>query len=298
MAFKFLKRALAALGLAAASIAPQAASAQAAAKPALWEVSDPDTTIYLLGTIHLLPSNYSWRGKAIDRAIARSDSLVVETIVDSKNPQALAAELARLGFSRDLPPLANRIHPAKRPLLQAAIVKSGVPPHVLDQMETWAAAFTLLGVQFKELGLHGEHGVEQTLREAFAAAGKPVGQLETNGEQLGFFDTLPQNAQRSLLEGAIETPNSMSADFAEMLRAWASGDVDAIARTFNQGFAESPELREALLRRRNANWSQWIARRMAGPGTTLIAVGAGHLAGPDSVQDMLQRGGYNVKRVQ
>ena len=297
MVRKLLKRAFALFGFAAVSLAaPQALAAEA--KPALWEVSDPDTTIYLFGTIHLLPANYGWQTRAIERAISRSDTLYVETIVDQKNPQALAAELARLGFSQGLPPLASRIHPAKRPLLEAAIAKSGVPRHVFDQMESWAAAFTLLGVQFKELGLHGQHGVEETLRNAFAAAGKPIGQLETNAEQLGFFDTLPQNAQRALLEGAVEAPQAMSADFTRMLQSWASGDVDAIAATFNRDLAASPELRDALLRRRNVNWSQWIARRLAAPGTIMIAVGAGHLAGSESVQAMLERSGYRIKRIQ
>lgn len=294
---KVLARALALLGFATVAVAaPQAASA--AAKPALWEVSDPDTKIYLFGTIHLLPQNYDWKSRALDEAIASSDTLVVETLVDTKNPQALAAELARLGFSPGLPPIANRIDPAKRPLLEAAIAKSGVPRHVFDSMETWAAAFTLLGVQFKEIGLHGQHGVEQTLRDAFAAAGKPVGQLETNAEQLSFFDTLPQSAQRGLLEGAIETPQKMSGDFSRMLHSWVNGDVDAIAETFNRDLSGSPELMDALLKRRNANWSQWIAQRLAAPGTIMVAVGAGHLAGPDSVQDLLQRSGYRIKRIQ
>jgi uncharacterized protein YbaP (TraB family) len=294
---KFLKRALVFAGFAAASVASSPAQAQTA-KPALWEVSDPDTRIYLFGTIHLLPANYEWRSRAIQRAIAQSDSLYVETIIDPRNPQAIASELARLGFARGLPPLASRIHPEKRPLLEAAIAKSGIPRHVFDQMETWAAAFSLLGVQFKELGLQGQHGVEETLRQAFAASGKPIGQLETNSEQLGFFDTLPQEAQRALLEGAIETPKSMSEDFAAMLRSWASGDVEAIARTFNDSLAGSPELMDALLRRRNANWSNWIARRLASPGTVLVAVGAGHLAGDESVQRYLESRGFRVRRLQ
>jgi uncharacterized protein YbaP (TraB family) len=37
---------------------------------------------------------------------------------------------------------------------------------------------------------------------------------------------------------------------------------------------------------------------MAAPGSVLVAVGAGHLAGADSVITMLQRDGYRVKRIQ
>jgi uncharacterized protein YbaP (TraB family) len=300
MLFKVLKRALALLGLAtAAYAAPQPAVVQqTAAHPALWEVTDQDTTIYLFGTIHLLPDNYTWRTPAIDKAIASSNTLYVETIVDPNNPKPLVAAMQSLAYSKGLPPLADRIDPAKRPLLEAAIAKSGIPRSYFDKMETWAAAFTLLGVQYREIGLGGENGPEQTLRDAFGAAGKPVGQLETNAEQLGFFDVLPEAAQRSLLEGAIENPKTATADFSQMLGGWAKGDVDAIAKTFNHDLADTPALREVLLDRRNANWSRWIEQRMAKPGVVFLAVGAGHLAGSDSVQSLLQRDGYRVRRIQ
>ena len=301
MLLKLLRRAAAFLALpllASGAAMAQTVQAPTSARPALWEVSDPDTKIYLFGTIHLLPKNYLWRTKALDRAIARSDTLVVETIVDPKNPAELGRELVRLGYAHGLPPLATRVDPAKRPMLEAAIVKTGIPRPIFDRMRTWAAAFTLLGVQFKELGLQGEEGVENNLRTAFAAAGKPIGQLESNGEQLGFFNALPEKAQRDLLEGAIETPKAASQEFSQMLRVWASGDVAGIAKTFNDQLADSPDLMDALIRRRNVAWSQWIQRRLAAPGTVLFAVGAGHLAGPNSVQTMLERQGYQVRRIQ
>ncbi len=294
-----LRRGLAMLGLAAlASCATTAQPASATARPALWQVADRDTTIYLFGTIHLLPKNYPWRTAAFDKAVTGSQSLVVETIVDTASPQALAGELARLGFRAGLPPLVTRVPPAKRPLLEAAIAKTGIPRQAYDRMETWAAAFMLLGTQFKDLGLTGEAGVEAVLRTSFTQAGKPVGQLETNAEQLGLFDTLPETAQRALLEGAIESPAEMRGQFQEMLAAWARGDVAAIGATFNEDLSGSPELREALLRRRNVNWARWIERRMATPGSVLVAVGAGHLAGADSVVAMLQKDGYRVRRIQ
>ena len=83
-----------------------------------------------------------------------------------------------------------------------------------------------------------------------------------------------------------------------MLRAWVTGDVGLIARTFNQDLSSTPELRAALLDQRNANWSRWIQQRMQKPGTIMIAVGAGHLAGSDSVLARLESAGYRVKRIQ
>ena len=113
--------ALLALGSAAQAKAPQTA------RPALWAVSDPDTTIYLFGTIHLLPSNLKWRTAKLDQAMTSSQELVVETVIDEKNPAKLMSAMASLGLAKGLPPLVERVPPAKRPALQAAIKKSGVP---------------------------------------------------------------------------------------------------------------------------------------------------------------------------
>ena len=295
----FGRRLLGALGIATvtgAALAPQAAQAREA--PALWSVSDADTTVYLFGTIHLLPENYKWRTPALEKAVNSSQELVVETIVDDKNPQALVSTLMGMALSPGLPPIGERVPASKRRALDAAIAKSGVPRAAFDRMETWAAAFMLLGNQFRDMGLKSGEGVEPVLKGEFTSEGKPIGELETNAEQLGFFDTLPEKAQRELLAGAIETPGDTKAEFQAMLTAWQRGDVNAIARTFNHDLGASPELRDALLKRRNANWSRWIEQRMEKPGSVMIAVGAGHLAGRDSVVDLLKRNGLHVHRIQ
>lgn len=277
---------------------PAQARAPQVAHPALWEVSDPDTTIYLFGTIHLLPDNVQWRTARFDEAVASSNQLIVETIVDEKNPSKLMSAMAQLGFANGLPPLSQRVPAAKRPALAAAIKKSGYPPKAFDRMKTWTAAFILLGDQFRDLGLKGGQGVEQVLRGEFTNSGKPIGELETNVEQLGFFDKLPESGQLALLEGAIEGGKSTSAEFAGMIHAWSRGDVQGIARTFDRDLADSPALQQSLLHQRNANWSKWIEQRLTQPGTVIVAVGAGHLAGKDSVLEMLKKDGYSVRRLQ
>lgn len=292
------KRLFAPLAALLAIASPAGARAPEQARPALWEVSDADTTIYLFGTIHLLPTNYQWRTSKFNQALAGSQELVVETIVDLQHPDEILAAKRDLGYSAGLPPIEQRVPPAKRPLLRSAIAKTGVPEQYFTSMETWLAAFELLGVQFQQMGLKGEAGPEQTLRQEFEAAKKPIGQLETNAEQLGYFDRLPEKAQRMLLEGAIDEPKNTTSDFNRMLSSWSRGDVKAIATSFNHDLSDSPDLRDSLLRRRNANWSQWIEQRMTKPGSVFIAVGAGHLAGAGSVVDLLKRGGYKVRRIQ
>ena len=295
----FLRRAFAALGLAGLlTSAAATADAPQTAHPALWQVSDADTNIYLFGTIHLLPQDLQWRTAKFDQALENSQELVVETIVDQQHPEAIQAAEFSLGFRQGLPPIADRVPPAKLAKLRTAIAASGIPEKVYDQMETWLAAIQLLGIQFRTMGLKGSDGPEEIMRQQFLTEKKPIGQLETNVEQFGYFDRLPEKAQRALLEGAIEPQTGMDKDYNAMLASWSRGDVKRIANSFNNQLADSPELKQALLEQRNANWTKWIEQRMAEPGTIMVAVGAGHLAGGDSVIARLQKDGYRVKRVQ
>jgi uncharacterized protein YbaP (TraB family) len=268
----------------------------------MWQISDADTTIYLFGTIHVLPGNVGWRTPALDQAIAQSDGLILETMIDQARPQSLADNFTRLGERDGLPPFLDRFEAKNRPAIAAAIVKSGVPVSRYDQLETWAATLTLVGRQAGSNGFKGADGVETILMKNFVRAGKPVGQLETNVDQLSLYDGLSERAQRSMLTGMIGDPGararSVRGQLDAMVGTWVSGDVDGIAQSFNAELADQPELRAALLTRRNARWASWIDQRMDQPGSVLVAVGAGHLAGEGSVLQVLEGHGYTVSRIQ
>jgi len=297
--FKRWGRQLAAFGAIAATACSAAPAVEPkAASPAMWKVADADTTIYLFGTIHLLPKDTKWRSPAFDQAAAGSDTLVVETVIDESNPAATVGELFKLAVSDGLPPLTERVQPDKKAALAEAITKSGLPPQAFERLETWAAAFLLLGVQFQNLGLDPASGVESVLKKQFKDGGKSVGQLETNAEQLGFFDRLSEDAQRKFLAAVLEDPASMKTQFGGMLNAWSRGDVKGIADSFNSDLGDAPELKDALLAKRNANWARWVKGRLDQPGTVLVAVGAGHLAGDESVLTLLEGQGVKVTRVQ
>lgn len=292
---KWLRLALAGL-LPLAASAAQAAPAPKAARPAMWKVADADTILYLFGTIHLLPKGQAWRTPAMDSALAGADELVLE--INDIDDMASAQAMVKLGMSPDLPPLAERVAEGKRAALRAMMAESDFPEDVYDRLETWAASLALLGVTFKRLGLESSLGVESQIGAPFRASGKPVTGLETVEQQLGYLDTLSEKAQRALLLSVIEDSAETRAQFKAMLASWASGDLKGIERTFDDETQISPELKAALLKKRNAAWADWLERRMEKPGTVFVAVGAGHLAGRDSVQRMLKKKGIEATRVQ
>ena len=121
--FNWIAKGLAALGL----VTGGAASARVPAdpKPALWKVADGDTTVYLFGTIHLLPQGTRWESPVFARAAEESQGLVVETIVDTANPAPFAATMMRMATDTPgLPPVLDRVPADKRAALASAIARA------------------------------------------------------------------------------------------------------------------------------------------------------------------------------
>lgn len=276
-----------------------AAPAQPQAHPALWKLSDADTTIYLFGTIHILPAGTVWMDPPIKRAVESAQSLTLEAVLD-QDPGQVATVLMKIGTAKGLPPLAERVPPAKRAPLAAMVKASGLPSTFLDGMKSWAAAIMLTGPALQQIGVDAatSPGVEPQLTTLFRSAKKPVEGFETAEVQLGYFDRLPESAQRAFLVATLDDPAKAKADFVKMIAAWEKGDPAAIEKSFADDPEFTPALRDLLIRQRDRKWADAIAKRLDQPGTVFVAVGAGHLVGPDSVQRMLSDKGLKVVRVQ
>lgn len=268
------------------------------AHPAIWRVQKGPSTIYLFGTIHALPPNFDWETPEIRSVVGSADKLVLEAVID-QDPTKSAAALFRIGMAPGpIAPLADRIDPRYKASLVALEKKSAVPAATLDKMKTWAAGMVLFGATVQTLGVNSADGVEERLKAEFRARNKPIEGLETLEQQLGFFDTMAEPQQREFLEGVVDQKSDDVADFGKMLVAWKDGNEKGIAKSFDKDMKKSDALRNVLIARRNAHWADAIVARLSQPGTQLVAVGAGHLVGQDSVQAMLAKLGYQAVRVE
>lgn len=266
--------------------------------PALWRVvSAKGGTAYLFGSVHLLPPDAQWQGPAIDATVADSDRLVLE-VAELEDQRAVTETFAQMGIAHGLPPFMKRIPPRlRRPARQLA-AEAGIPFSVLDGMKSWAAALALASAANADMGLSREAGVEHVLQYRFESQGKPVGGLETVAKQFGLFDALPESEQRLLLADIVGNAQNGQADYTRMLDNWMAGRSDKLLEESNDGMLASPAIREALLDGRNRAWAAAIAAMIDKGQHPLIAVGAGHLAGPGGVPELLKLKGYAVERVQ
>jgi len=273
------------------------AGAPALAKPALWVVKDADTTIYLFGTVHLMPSDASWHDPTLDRAMADSQTLYIELTDD--DPANMAALVLRYGMDATHP-LSGQLSQSEAHRLGLLANKIGVPGgmQTLNVMRPWLAALTLAVTPLLKAGLDPEHGVDKQLKAQMAGAGKQVLGLETAEQQIRFLADMPRAIELALLRSTMRDADKGAFQLTELIDAWKVGDVDTIARIGNDDMRlREPKLYQLLLVQRNQVWATKIAAILQQPGTVFIAVGAAHLAGPDSVQARLELLGVPVERL-
>lgn len=273
----------------------EAVTAAEVAAPALWKVSDSDTTIYLFGTIHLLPAGIDWYHGNVAQAFAQATELVTEIPegAEAEGPALIAAHgMLPAGQS-----LRGLMSPAERDRYETALAKLGLPPAAFDRYKPWYAAVALATLPLMREGYDPAHGVEAALTKQNKALGRPRVGLETMAYQLGLFDQFPAAVQKQYLFEVIDALPNLRSEIAAMIRAWSKGDAAQLADLMNSQ-EDSPEMQAALITDRNRKWAQWIGQRLARPGVVFIAVGAGHLGGPGSVQDQLAKAGIKSERVQ
>jgi uncharacterized protein YbaP (TraB family) len=279
--------------------APAEAATTEAPRPGLWMLADDDTRIYLFGTVHILPPELRWRSAGLDRAVAQADELVLEVAEDPRAGEV--PEIEQIMLLDKSQPILERVSPERRDSLRQIIEGLNLSVDRFDRIQTWAAAMTIsVAALLQSYGgdagkIEEMPGVEDALRADFIRLGRPISGVETGPQQLGFLASLGPETQQAMLDQLVDSYRAGDTDLGEPNEAaWVSGDVQSIATEFDDMPAE---LFDVLISRRNAAWTDWLIHRLERPGTVLFAVGAGHLAGDHSVQEMLAARGFRVTRL-
>lgn len=286
--------------IAAAIVTLAVLGAPALAQPAFWKIRDADSTIYLLGTVHLLKPETVWKTDKLMEAINAAQDLWLE--LPTTDPQAMAPEMmqlvTRFGLSPGQP-LSKDLTPEEMKTLDEAARLSGLTGAQLNVFRPWFAALTISNAAMMSAGYDPASGVDTNIEAAFKARGiKPKG-LETAEEQIKVFATMTREQELAYLRQTMEEYDNATTELDTMVDQWARADLVGLEQMFVTDIeTQTPELYDALLRNRNANWVVKIEEMLKGKGVTFIAVGAGHLIGPDSVLAMLKAKGVESERVQ
>lgn len=283
--------------------------------PAMWKLTDADTTIHIFGTFHVLPDGFRWRTPLLDTIIAETDEVVFESRDGEEEGKAGAKNLNKsvsdenlrfltlLREYRSEQPLSQRIAERNRAKLIRMLDLAGIP---LKQVEYAPPMLTMFAIAVATMEAEGsvrELGVESVIETEFKQRGKPISAIEDPVAVMRNLFAIDEANLIAMIDQGLDEWDGC--DFADPAEAdwssehqWAQGKLDGaeLAEMMKDPFFKA--FYQVLLVDRNTAWTEWLAKRMEQPGNLLLAVGAGHMEGPDSVILMLEQRGFKVERIQ
>ena len=271
------------------------AAAQAKAEPAMWVIRDSDSTIYVIGTMHLLKHDAEWKAEKAKKTLHEARELWLE-IADFDNQAAVAPLIARFGVDPQHP-LSTKLNEAQRTKLEKVTTAYKIPAATLEPLRPWLAAVVLAETPILNAGYDPKAGVERILAAQATAEGDKILGFETAEEQMHLLADLSEEEQLAFFTSMLDDLGKGLELLDQLAKAWIDGDTDTIERISNDDIKkEAPTVYEKLLVRRNVAWAEKIEKMLKGSGVQMIAVGAAHLAGPDSLQSQLAKRGIKVER--
>jgi len=271
-------------------------ASSAAENSPLWKVRSKNNVVYLLGSIHYLkPQNYPL-DPAIEAAFKDAKKLAFEIDLESGEAGQREQLMVLKGVYADGKTLKDHVAPETYALAEKQLKALRLDIQIFNQFEPWVTALTVLGLKLQAMGFDPGQGIDRYFfRKAKKERKETVG-FETLEYQLGLFDGLPERVQEALLLQSLDDADLTETAASAVVKAWASGDLQALDALLLQGMRDHPELYRALIVDRNRAWLPKIESYLSQNENYLVIVGAGHLAGKDGLIEMLKAKGYSVER--
>jgi len=260
----------------------------------LWSVQGHSNVVYLMGSIHVLRQSDYPLDPALLAAYASSQTLVMEidlSELDSGDVQQQMLQAAMLADGRTLQDVLGSDQFRRASALSQEV---GVPLETLQQFKPWFVAESITQLQLMQLGFDPSAGIEMYFLQRARTDGKTIQGLETAQDQIELFDSMPLDRQSRYLMASLGEAKTLPTQVDQMVRAWRRGDTAWFAAQMQKEFGDDPELYRSVLVARNRKWLPKIESFLKDRQNYLVIVGTGHLAGTDSVIEMLRRDGYAV----
>ena len=267
----------------------------ACARPPLWIAHGRHATLYLFGSVHLLPPGFDWAPEALAAALPKAREIWFELPIDQTTDTAAGKLTAAYGYFRGGDRLANHLSAEQDARLKQVAAKLGVDYDAVELMRPWLAEVTLSLTVDEREGATAGRGVEQQLQGLTPMSARRRA-LETPAEQIDFLAGAPLPDQIASLDATLHEITDDPQSFARVLNGWMAGDLRELEiDALDPLWRASPTLYRRLLTERNARWADKLRARLeAGHGVMVVVVGVGHLIGPQGVPARLRAMGLTV----
>jgi len=264
------------------------------AHPALWTVHGSKGTVYLLGSIHVLPPQMQWHTPKIDKALDAADMFVFEIPMDDSQKTAIQDFVKQNGLLPTGMALPSLLDEQSRKDYRAALALTHVPPETLTPLRPWLALLMLNAGVVTQQHMSPAAGLDRQVYAIALKKGAPVRAFETAEQQLKMLMPEDQSLEMQEFDAGLKELLKERSAPQELIDAWARGDVKRLGALMNSGFADNPKAEKILFEDRNRAWVTGLESMLNENHVFFVTVGAGHLAGPKGVPTLLRREGYKV----
>lgn len=272
-------------------------TSQCAAAPALWRITDADSSVWLFGSMQALDIRTDWRTTTLDKAVAKARHVYFELDPGVEAQAKLTALTAEFGYNRGGELLSATIGADLTERVSAVADASGVPMSYLLAMRPWLAA-SVLSSQSSVSGRYNPAlGVEVILSEEVPLERHRF--METPKEYIGLASGGTLEEQIGILTATLDALGTETPAEDRIVSAWATGQLDEMAEIFQTRLDYfAPETVERLIVDRHQRWAEEIEGVLAQRDDALMVLSASHLVGPFNLLSTLEARGLIIERVQ
>ena len=278
-------------------LVPGAVFAQTAPSPALWRIRNGDSTVYVFGSLHILPQSFRWRGPEIDAAIASSDIFVFEVPVNDDATARQKEFIIKNGLlprGASLRKVLNRI---EYETYSRILLGAGLKPEHFTRYRPWLAAVIVGLAYVHHRDLSTLTGVDDEIIDQAQSGGKELRYLETVEDQMKLL-VMGNNVDqiRALKKQLVSLPQA-AAHTEDLVHTWAQGDMERFSNLIERDFAGHVEAQDLLISNRNRTWVPTVAELLKSGKTAMVTVGAAHIGGAKGLISLLCAAGHDVERI-
>ena len=275
-----------------------AAMAQSKATPALWRVQHGTSTVYLFGSLHVLPRDFSWRTPEIETAMAAADQFYFEVPVDEAALKDEKEFILQNGILTHRQTLRSLLSPSEFQTYSGILRRAGLKPLYFERYRPWLAS-VMVGLAYLHSGdLTTLRGADDDVMAYAREHGRPLLYLENIQEQMKLLTTGDDGSQLKALKNLIVSlPRSRDQE-KELQQSWANGDAKTMSALLDGYFSGHAEAQDFLINNRNRKWMPAIEEALARANNTMMmTVGVAHIGGRKGLVALLCAQGYKVERV-
>jgi len=267
-------------------------------QPPRWLLRDSDTTIVLLGTVHVLSPGTRWLMGTVQADFAASDALILELAPDQKAAEIVQPLIRQHALLPKGQSLMGAIRTDQQGPLLDGLQALEMSPTDVAGYRPWFAAVLMAQQAFTRAGFVPSAGAEATLLARAKLVDMPVRGLETMAEQIEVFGTLSMPQEQILLRNTLAQIDEQTQFLRDLSKAWLGGQLDKLETLLIEPLLDTPDLHARIFVARNQRWADKITLLMQQPGVFTVAVGVGHLVGPDNLRDQLAAQGHRLQPLQ